>query len=442
VNRHDRTLAARVGCAIVALAAASSVAACGSSSPSASSGTPTASSAATPASGASSAAALKGVVKIGSIFDVGTAAGNFTEDQGALQAAVRAVNASGGINGSELQLIICNEDLNPNLARSCARQMVSDGVMATVGNQVITAEQDVDTILQSAGIPNIAPVTFSGASDYDTNSYMLSPYGAFTNAAQAYFSIKYGGKRVAQIVLDSPLTASYVPVIKGTVNGEGGDYVGTVEVPQTLTDPSTQAAVLMGYKPDVVILNSAPPVAFALVKDMDSLGYTGKFMSPGTIFYEKDLDELGALADQVLVAQSYPPLSSTQIPGISDFLKDMAADHAAGDSDAPTEKNEVRFSVLNNWLGVKAMAEVANAAHAGDAASLKKALDSAKNVSLFGLLPPWTPNAQLGSVPDPRAVDSAYWCYGWKNGQAVLLTPHPVDMRSMVNTYAKSTQQQ
>jgi ABC-type branched-subunit amino acid transport system substrate-binding protein len=267
---------------------------------------------------------------------------------------------------------------------------------------------------------------------------MLSPYGAFTNVAQGYFAIKYGGKRVAQIVLDSPLTASYVPVIKGTVNGEGGDYVGTVEVPQTLTDPSTQAEVLMGLKPDVVILNSPPPVAFALVKDMDSLGYTGKFMEPGTIFYEKDLDELGSLANQVLVTQSYPPLSSTQIPGVSDFLKDMSADQAAGDSDAPTEKNEVRFSVINNWLGVKATAEIANAAHAVDAASMKKALDSAKNVSLFGLLPPWTPNEQLGSVPDPRAVEGAYWAYGWQNGKAVLLSSAPVDLRSMVNSYAKS----
>jgi branched-chain amino acid transport system substrate-binding protein len=374
-------------------------------------------------------------VKIGSIFNIGTAVGNFDEDQGALQAAVRAVNAAGGIDGKEVQLDICNENADPNQARACARKLISDKVIATVGNQVVTAEADVIKILAAAGIPSVAPVSFSGAALSDPNSYLLAPYGDFTNAAEAYLSAKFGGKRVAQILLDSPLTANYTPVVQAVTNASGGTFVGTVKVSITTSDPSTQAAALVALNPDTVILNGPPPVDHALVSDMASLGYTGKFMSPGTEFYESDLKALGSVADQVITSMSYPPLTATSIRGIKDFLADMAADKAAGDSKAPTETGEVRFSVINNWLGVKALAEITNAAHADTAATVKAALNSATNVNLYGLMAPWTPNKSLGDVKGARASQTSFWAYGESNGKPVLLTKTPVDMRDLVNKY-------
>src|SRR4051794_35363601 len=49
------------------------------------------------------------------------------------RAAIRALNARGGLAGHSVELDYCNDKGDPNLSAACARKMVSDGVIAMAG---------------------------------------------------------------------------------------------------------------------------------------------------------------------------------------------------------------------------------------------------------------------------------------------------------------------
>lgn len=389
------------------------------------------------AAGSASGGASGSAITIGLITNTGTAV-DLHEEVGAVSAAVRAVNAAGGIAGHQVKLDFCNEALDPNKATACARQIVSDGAIATAGNVVITAEAAAGQILRTAGIANVGPVSFSGSVGTDSNSYLFSSgvQSAFV-AAEAQAAVKFGGKRVAQLLLDSAADDNYPRFAQAVVQSLGGTYTGTVKLPQVTSDVSTEAAALMSENPDVVLTNASAPGSLAVIKDMISLGYKGKFVSGGAQFKQEDMTSLGQLANQVIIASPFPPLSATQIPGIAQFLKEVAAERAAGDSQAPTENELIEAETMSGWLAVHAIADIANKAKATTAAAFKTAINQASDVSLYGLNPSWTPNQSVDGAAVPRQTDNAYYVIQWSNGKAVLLTSSPLDPTDLINKYYK-----
>jgi Periplasmic binding protein len=75
-----------------------------------------------------------------------------------LQASAAAVNRAGGIHGHPLQMLICDDNGDPNKNLACSRQAVSEHVAA-----VITTDADTIAglpILKAAGIPVISTLGF------------------------------------------------------------------------------------------------------------------------------------------------------------------------------------------------------------------------------------------------------------------------------------------
>src|SRR5215469_9517409 len=112
------------GFACVALATA--VSACSSSSSSSSSSTPASSSAPAASSSASAASKLSGApVVIGSMYPIAAAEVAFPDLSYMAQIAVDVVNADGGIKGHPLQWVHCDDKGDPNVAASCANQLIN-----------------------------------------------------------------------------------------------------------------------------------------------------------------------------------------------------------------------------------------------------------------------------------------------------------------------------
>lgn len=430
MTKFARSRAPRIGAVTVAVAAACAVAACSSSASS--------SSASDPASASSaSATPTASVIKLGIIANTGTAV-NSGASVAAAEGAVRDVNARGGINGHPLQLVYCNENLDPNQARACARTLVSDHVMAAVSNQVATAETDVDTILRDAGIANVAPFSYGDFSGTDPNSYLIYGGLQYANAAMASYAVTAGYKRVAVIEIGNANSTGYVPLISKVVAKLGGSYAGTVTVPQVTSDLSTQAAALMSMNPDAVILLASTPAELAVMKDMSQLGYQGKFVTDGgQPETQAQLESLGSVADSVLNVSPFPPVSATDVKGIAEFRSDMAAEKAAGDANAPTDTGYIPSNDINAWVAVMAVDEIASAARADDAASFKAAISKATDVDLLGLAPAWTSDKTAGAdAVYPRASNAAFYFGKWDGSQITLVSGKPTDVGAYVNQYA------
>ena len=97
------------------------------------------------------------------------------------QIAVDEVNAAGGINGRPLELVVCNDELDPNKASACVQQAVQDGVVALVGGLSVF-EPIVFPLLQTSGIPWVGAST---STDFSTP--ILFPVGA--DGATAFSAI-------------------------------------------------------------------------------------------------------------------------------------------------------------------------------------------------------------------------------------------------------------
>ena len=74
-----------------------------------------------------------GPIKIMGIFDLSNTQGTQQKWANAVVAAVKAINAKGGVKGRDMQVITCNSNLNANNSAACGRQAVADKVIATMG---------------------------------------------------------------------------------------------------------------------------------------------------------------------------------------------------------------------------------------------------------------------------------------------------------------------
>ncbi|MGH3627894.1 MAG: hypothetical protein ACRDRL_10710, partial [Sciscionella sp.] len=152
---------------------------------------------------------------------------------------------------------------------------------------------------------------------------------------------------------------------------------------------------------------------------------------------EADIKQLGSAASQVLFTGPFPPLSeSAKFPLLKQFIKDMAAERASGDTDTPTSKIYIREAVMNAYVGTIALAKIATAAKATDSAALSKAMKAAKNVDLGGVVPAWSPNTSVSKTV-PRASNGSWWYFTWENGKPKLAGDKPTDVTSIVDAANK-----
>ncbi|HEX4259131.1 MAG TPA: ABC transporter substrate-binding protein [Streptosporangiaceae bacterium] len=381
---------------------------------------------------AGTAGASSSLVKLGIVTDVGNPGANFADEVAAARAAVRGVNRRGGIDGHQVQLVFCNEDINPNQAQACVREMISDKVMATVGDEIVSDEEGADKLLSAAGIPSVSPESYSYDAQ-DPNSYLIAPGQEFLNAAQAEAAVKYGGKRVGLLRVDVPTTVPYVPALQKALTRLGGVYAGQAVTAESTIDFSPYAAGLMHDKADVVTTDTNEAAATQIFKTMASLGFSGKEVVAADALQLSTVKSLGSLASRLIFVSPFPPASAAaEYPGMKQFNEDMAAELAAGDKSAANYQVFDRGIALEAYFGVIAIQKIADQAKVSDSAGLKKTLDSAKNVDLGGVIPPWTPNKSISKVI-PRASNDAMYISVWSGGKLKLLTDKPIAVASLVD---------
>jgi Periplasmic binding protein len=105
------------------------------------------------------------------------------------QAAIAAINATGGVKGRPLELDVCNNQQNANAAAACARQFVNDSsVVATVGDGNSFGSES-NPALASAKIAGIGTNPL-GAGDYASPRIFALANGGLEHMAGAQFMFK------------------------------------------------------------------------------------------------------------------------------------------------------------------------------------------------------------------------------------------------------------
>ena len=106
------------------------------------------------ASSGGSGAVAGGTITIGGFFDV-TGPVDSSVERDTVRSYMQAVNASGGINGRQVQYVWCDSKYDASSAHSCAQYLISQNVLAVVGLTAPLGENNEIHTLTAAGIPVI-----------------------------------------------------------------------------------------------------------------------------------------------------------------------------------------------------------------------------------------------------------------------------------------------
>jgi ABC-type branched-subunit amino acid transport system substrate-binding protein len=182
--------------------------------------------------GGSSAGVAGGKITIGGFFDI-TGPVDSSVERDTVRAYMQAVNAAGGINGRQVEYVWCDSKYDASSAGSCARQMITQNVLAVVGLTAPLGEDNEIRTLTKAGIPVIGglgtPSEFNDPLSYPVSASFFRYGSAIADQAKAL-----GAQNPAVVVLgDVPWVHAVEANLLNRLISNGVGFVDVEEVSAT-----------------------------------------------------------------------------------------------------------------------------------------------------------------------------------------------------------------
>ncbi|OZG29216.1 hypothetical protein BH683_009850 [Williamsia sp. 1138] len=308
-------------------------------------------------------------VTVMTIAPVDTAAINQPEIHDAAKAAAASINNAGGLNGHEVKVINCNDGNDTNKAAECARQAVSENVVAVLGG-FTTNGATINPILDQAGIPWIGAPGFSPNELADKNSFPLLS-GAPTFAGIAAKAVKDGCTSVATVLYDTPTTGKAVDLINLGLTAAGGQPATNIKVPTTTTDFGSVAK--SAGEADCAIIGLPNDQTVAVAKAGESVGVDTRYYILS-----------GGLNDTVLSQ------AGKAFEGAGSASNFVVASNPVWD-EAKASTDDVDWTGPYNqdtWASYRVFADVMAGQPDITAATVTAAMNGAKDIDAGGLMAP------------------------------------------------------
>src|SRR5215813_1143610 len=198
-------------------------------------------------------------VRIGVFMSTtGTTANFGISSVNGIKLATDEINAAGGINGKQVELLVQDDRSDPSEAATIVTKFVTqDQVHAVIGEVASSRSIAAAPIAQNAKIPMLTPsstnpeVTKKG--DFIFRSCFIDPY---QGAAIAQFAAKTLGAKSAAIMVDrkNDYSTGLEKVINETFTKLGGKMVATQSYQEGDQDFNAQLTSLKGANPEVIFV--------------------------------------------------------------------------------------------------------------------------------------------------------------------------------------------
>jgi ABC-type branched-subunit amino acid transport system substrate-binding protein len=339
----------------------------------------------------------------------------------ALEASVKAFNKRGGIGGHCMDLTTCDDKADPNKEADCARQFVDKGIVATLNDTTSFNPQAVKDLFEAAGLPRVG-VSPAVQELNSKVTYAIGAGGVGTTFMMVPSCARNGHKKIAAIHVDTPQIGPLFAALGAMLKAYGADLVAKIPVPAGTTDfqQFTLAAEKAGATCAIVPLGENEAVQ--VLQAAKQLGTKMTFAASLGTFGKADVEAFGDFAKQIYFNAEIPPITGDQKKW--PILKEAIADLEA--SGAPELKEDkIKSSPFRSWLAVYSLVKIVEDFGTPDTISreaVNSAFQKAKDVDMFGLIPPWTPSASVAG-PGPFASISQPWYYvmTFENGKFQLL---------------------
>lgn len=354
-------------------------------------------------------------ILIGSSGSLHNPAFNEPELKAGLDAAVSAINAAGGVKGHQLKLDFCDSAYDPNKELSCARQLISDHVVAAVHPSIFADSSGAEFKLYNQakvhvfGGYGVSPFELTDSSSYPLSSGLV---GWVYGAAKA---LKDAGATKVSIVIDTNPPSQYF----GMLAEQAFKALGYASVNKVTgdekTDPTfaTVAAKATGGGTDGILIGTGPVAFPGVVKAIKATGYTGKLGGISAIMEAPILKALGSSSEGFLVSSQLAFVTDSSNAGVKQFLADMQRYQP---------KAPVDDLSLAAWAAVQLFAKIIATSTAAnlDASAFNDALANLSTPIDIGVIAPYSVKGVTSPLPDfPRVLNATVQVGVVHNGQIV-----------------------
>jgi branched-chain amino acid transport system substrate-binding protein len=380
------------------------------------------------AAGASgpSAAASGPVVKVGMIYSLTGPLAASPEVKDALLASVAAFNKRGGVGtgGAKLQAVVCDSRSDANGEVDCARQMVDEGVVATLNDLTFNNPAGVNGVLEGAKIPRVG---IGGTDISEFGSSVSFPVSAGVIAAYLGTAVGFkedGNTKICLMRTDAPTGATFRGFLTPSFTAIGIEIICDVSVATGATDYAPYIAQLQQENPDAVLISHTDAVTTQLIGAMAQLNAKIPLGgSPGS-FKLETMRKYKDISKGTVLSDSFPfpaKVNEKNFPGLKQYFADMKA---SGKSSLSESK--LKTSDFSAWISTLAFVNATKGLDTFTPATVLGALQTVKDVDLLGLAPPWTPSTPGFSV---FKSSSNHFVYVSRfNGKDIVTSKTPVDV--------------
>jgi len=332
------------------------------------------------------------------------------------EAAVAAINAAGGVNGTKLELVTCDEKWDPNEAIKCAQEAVAEKAAAVVGSLTAGGSQ-VMPILESAGIPYLGGNPASPIEAQSKASYLIDSgvpgYSALPIAAAKYM----GAKKVVATMLDNSNVPSNEEYLKVGDQVAGVNSVGNIIIPADAVDYSLYAQRLEASGADAIMaIPAGPDQVVKIYNSLKAIGSDLKMIGPANSFPQSAIDQAGKIADGTWLISGIP-----NADGSNEWGKAYVAEMAKY---KPGEK-VIGTVGMRTWAALHLFVEVAKTVN-GDVTS-KTLTDALKSTTCLDFM--WlkcldySKDGPIGKYPRVPAAAATTFLFEVVNGKIEARKP-------------------
>ena len=311
-------------------------------------------------------AVLAGSIKIGFNAPLtGFAAADGNSALVGARLAVEQVNAAGGINGDEIELVVYDDQASPKEAAPLAVKMTTqDEVTAAISGSYSGATRAAATIFQENAVPYISAYAvhpdITRAGDYVfRTSFMGEVQG---RAGAKLIGDVMGLKRVALITLSNDFGKSLAAGFKEKAAAFGIEITGESEYSIKDREFGPIVSKVKADDPDAIYASGYFFTAGPLVRQIRAAGIAAPVIGQEGYDSQKFIEIAGPDAEGVIITTSLDRDSSN--PTTQAFIKDF--EDKAG---YPTD-----MVAASAHTAVLVMAKALEKAGAGDRAALRSAI--------------------------------------------------------------------
>lgn len=228
----------------------------------------------------SSSWALQGApIKIGLIIPLTGATSPFGATMGqAAKIAETEINSAGGVRGRQIQIVIEDDQSNPEAAVRAAHKLIDVDKVVAIGGSYASAVTSAiaplcwegkTVLLTSSGADSITKLPHQGY------IFRTSPTVTLQGTRVGNFAVELGAKKMFFLGPQTPFAQSYIEIISGIFKAAGGTGSGLVYEDKKSSYRSEVDQALK-ESPDVVVLGGYVPDTSVVLKDLYRAGFTGK----------------------------------------------------------------------------------------------------------------------------------------------------------------------